>query len=85
MDESFGTCLYAGYDCTSHLRFEKAAPFDAWVKSLGIEVLVIDRTLPADPHFVGDADFEDFLREPARHGFVLSDVPGTHLRVARRL
>lgn len=85
LEESWGTCMYAGYDCESHLRYEKELPFDAFVKKLGLEVLVIDDTLPRDPHFTGDLEFEDFLRNPARHGFRLLDVPRSRTRIALRL
>jgi hypothetical protein len=84
LEDAWGTCLYAGYARTGYLRFEKNVPFDEFVRKFGINVVIVDETMPQDPHFVDDSEFADFLREPARHGFISTVVPGTHMRVAYR-
>jgi hypothetical protein len=84
LEDSWGTCLYAGYVCKTHERWEKQVPFDELVKNLNLDVVVIDERLLADPHFKGDPELEDFLQNPERHGFVLENVPATHMRIAYR-
>lgn len=84
LEESWGTCFYAGYVCRSYQRWDKLIAFDAFAETFGIDVLVVDEAMRRDVRFVGDPDFADLLRDPGRHGFVMSRVPGTPVLVGHR-
>jgi hypothetical protein len=84
LEESWGSCFYAGYQCTSRLRYEKETSFDAFVAQAGIDVIFIDPRMLQHPRFAGDPEFEDFLKDPTKHGFVIEPVPGTHRTIAVR-
>jgi hypothetical protein len=82
LEYAWGTCFYAGYDCTNYLRWDKVQPFDSFVVQRGIDLVVIDDEMRHDPRFIDDSEVADFLDHPDKHGFVLEHVPKTDVRVA---
>jgi hypothetical protein len=58
--------------------------FAALLEEGPVHLVVLDAALRADRRLVGDVGFAAFVQRPADFGFVLLEVPGTHVRVAVR-
>ncbi len=84
LEYQWGTCLYAGYSCTSYQRWDKWMPFDQFITERHIEVVIFDESMRRDVRFIGDPHVADFLEHPESHGFYLERVPNTDVRIGIR-
>jgi hypothetical protein len=84
LESSWGTCFYAGYDCTSFLRWDKRLPFDDFVREQNIDAVIFDLGMTEDVRFIDDAQFKDFMEHPAAHGFDIVPVELTDVRIGVR-
>ncbi len=84
LEYQWGTCLYAGYSCTSYQRWDKWMPFDQLLAERQIEVVIIDEGMRRDVRFIDDPQVADFLDHPESHGFLLERVPNTDVRIGIR-
>jgi hypothetical protein len=84
LESSYSRGLYAGARFKSVTQAEKAAPFWAFVHERGIDVIVIDDRLRADPRFRDDVEFAAFQDGRSREDFRVIAVPEVHVDIAVR-
>jgi hypothetical protein len=82
LESSYSRAFYAGIRFRCVTPIEKASPFWTFVHDKGIDVMVIDDRLRADPRFRDDPEFVAFTDGRAREDFEVITVPDVHVDVA---
>ena len=84
LEKEWGCAFYAGLDYDRVDEWMKNEPFDAYVKHLGIGVIVVTDWMEKDEGFGKDPEYRAFLEDPGARGFRTVPVEGTNRWIAIR-